>query len=75
MLPTTQKPALLMLNLPDGETLTLPVRAAIKSLLNLMTYPLRLSAGYFLFGFKGVLLIAALTFIVPQKKVANPKPE
>jgi hypothetical protein len=74
-MPTTQKPALLTLNLPGGETLTLPVRTAIKSLLNLMTYPLRLSAGYFLFGWRGVLLISALTFIVPQRKVANPKPE
>jgi hypothetical protein len=75
MLPTTQKPALLTLNLPSGETLILPVRTAIMSLLNLMTYPLRLSAGYFLFGWRGVLLIAALTLIVPQEKVANSKPE
>jgi hypothetical protein len=68
MLPTTQKPALLTLKLPNGETLTLPLRAAIKSLLNLMTYPRRLSAGYFLFGWRGGAAYCSVNFHRAQEK-------
>ncbi len=56
-----QEGTLLTVSLPDGERIIMPLKRLVRSLYRLAVYPMRIFAGYLLFGWRGALLALVLS--------------
>jgi len=59
--------ATMTVNLPNGESLTLRLRALLTNLYSLMTYPLRIGVGYLLLGWRGAALAGVMALFTPRR--------